>query len=324
MVGGAFACFRVDFLGFHATPILVCYQATGRLGAYSCYSIHCGVFRLVCRSKLLAEPFSRAWSGMVLVLLGLAFYVFCALSDSFHHHNLMGLGVASTLIGIALLIFGWRAMRYLWFPLLYLFVFGQTISDRFMEVATFKLQDIASYGSYIGFSILGFDVVREGNTLEIFYKNESYPLNIAEACSGMRMLMAFFALGVAMAYTGLTHIWQQIVLVLFALPTAIFVNILRVMTLGLLSIIDSGFAAGDFHTFVGTLWLIPAFLIYLGIVWVLKNLLINDEPEEVLEEAPSKFMFIGRPNTGFFDCSSALSHYCNCIPVWNACTQCDT
>jgi exosortase len=258
-----------------------------------------GYFVWLCRGKLLAEPFSRAWSGMVLVLLGLAFYVFCALSDSFHHHNLMGLGVASTLIGIVLLIFGWRAMRYLWFPLLYLFVFGQTISDRFMEVATFKLQDIASYGSYIGFSILGFDVVREGNTLEIFYKNESYPLNIAEACSGMRMLMAFFALGVAMAYTGLTHIWQQIVLVLFALPTAIFVNILRVMTLGLLSIIDSGFAAGDFHTFVGTLWLIPAFLIYLGIVWVLKNLLINDEPEEVLEEAPSKFMFIGRPNTGF-------------------------
>ena len=40
-----------------------------------------GYFVWLCRSKLLAEPFSRAWSGMVLVLLGVAFYVFCALSD---------------------------------------------------------------------------------------------------------------------------------------------------------------------------------------------------------------------------------------------------
>lgn len=258
-----------------------------------------GYFVWLSRRKLLALPFTRAWTGIVFVVLGLAFYIFCALSDSFHHHNLMGLGVASTLSGLLLFIFGWRAMKYLWFPLLYLFVFGQTISDRFMEVVTFKLQDVASYGSYIGFSILGFDVVREGNTLEIFYKNESYPLNIAEACSGMRMLMAFFALGVAMAFTGLKHFWQQFVLVLFALPTAIFVNILRVMTLGLLSIIDSGFAAGDFHTFVGTLWLIPAFLIYLGIVWLLKNVVIEDDVEEDIEETPSKFLFAGRPASGF-------------------------
>ena len=257
-----------------------------------------GYFVWLCRGKLLAVPFTRAWSGMALIIFGLALYIFCALSESFHHHNLMGFGVASACIGLVLFLFGWRSMRYLWFPLLYLFIFGQTISDRFMEVATFKLQDIASYGSYVGFSILGFDVVREGNTLEIFYKNESYPLNIAEACSGMRMLMAFFALGVAMAYTGLRHVWQRIVLVLFALPTAIFVNVLRVMTLGLLSIIDSGFAAGDFHTFVGTLWLIPAFLIYLGIVWILKNLVIEDDDEEA-EVQSSKLTFTEKPTSSF-------------------------
>ncbi|MBT4530478.1 MAG: exosortase/archaeosortase family protein [Phycisphaerae bacterium] len=257
-----------------------------------------GYFVWLCRGKILQQPFSRAWSGIVFVLFGLAFYIFCALSDSFHHHNLMGLGVASSLTGMVIFIFGWRPMKYLWFPLLYLFIFGQTISDRFMEVATFKLQDIASYGSYVGFSILGFDIVREGNTLELFYNNKSYPLNIAEACSGMRMLMAFFALGVAMAYTGLRYTWQRIVLVLFALPTAIFVNILRVMTLGLLSIIDSGFAAGDFHTFVGTVWLIPAFLIYLGIVWILKNLVIEPEEDEP-DESASIFLFTNKVTSGF-------------------------
>ena len=169
-----------------------------------------------------------------------------------------------------------------------------------MEIITFELQDIASVGSYYGLSFLGLDVTRAGNTLEILYDGNSYPLNIAEACSGMRMLMAFFALGVAMAYTSLKYTWQQIILVVLAVPTAVFVNILRVMTLGLLSIADSGFAAGDFHTFVGTLWLIPAFLIYLGIVWVLKNLVI-EEDEDIEDEEPiqNTIRFTGSAVSGF-------------------------
>lgn len=259
-----------------------------------------GYFVWSCKDKILKHPFERAWIGLLPVLLGLGWYMLCALGpSSMRHHNLMGLGVATTFGGLVLFLFGWRSMRYLWFPLLYLFVFAQTISDRFMEVVTFELQDIASVGSYYGLSFLGLDVTKAGNTLEILYDGVSHPLNIAEACSGMRMLMAFFALGVAMAYTSLKYTWQKIILVLLAIPTAVFVNILRVMTLGLLSIADSGFAAGDFHTFVGTLWLIPAFLIYLGIVWVLRNLVIEEGEE--YEEAPVKqpIRFTGSALSGF-------------------------
>ena len=260
-----------------------------------------GYFVWLCKDKILNRPFKRAWLGLVPIIFGLGWYSLCALGPtSMHHHNLMGAGVASTFAGLVLFLFGWRAMRYLWFPLLYLFIFAQTISDRFMEIITFELQDIASVGSYYGLSFLGLDVTRAGNTLNIFYDGNSYPLNIAEACSGMRMLMAFFALGVAMAYTSLKYTWQQIILVVLAVPTAVFVNILRVMTLGLLSIADSGFAAGDFHTFVGTLWLIPAFLIYLGIVWILKNLVI-EEGEEIEDEEPiqNTIRFTGSAVSGF-------------------------
>jgi exosortase len=259
-----------------------------------------GYFVWIYRDKLLQEPFRRAWFGLALIIIGIGWYSLCALGPiSMRHHNLMGAGVASTIAGIVLFIFGWRAIRYLWFPLLYLFVFGQSISDRFMEIVTFKLQDIASFGSYFGLSLLGFDVTQAGNTIEIFYDGKSYPLNIAEACSGMRMLMAFFALGVAMAFTGLRYTWQRIILVALAIPTAVFVNVLRVMTLGLLSIADSGFAAGDFHTFVGTIWLIPAFLIYLGIVWILKNLVIEEDDEIEDEKSEGTIRFVGSATSGF-------------------------
>ncbi|MBC8203728.1 MAG: exosortase [Planctomycetes bacterium] len=260
-----------------------------------------GYFVWLCRGPLLEKPFHRAWFGIVILILGLAWYTLCALGPmALHHHNLMGFGVGASLVGIVLFLFGWRSMKYLWFPLLYLIIFGQTISDRMMEVVTFKLQDIASIGSYYGLSFFGLDVTRSGNTLDILYNGEIYPLNIAEACSGMRMLMAFFALGVAMAYTGLRHFWQRAILVLLAVPTAVFVNILRVMTLGILSIADSGFATGDFHTFVGTLWLIPAFLIYLGIVWLLKNIIIEEGTEaEDPNSTKGSFEFKQSTSIGF-------------------------
>ena len=252
-----------------------------------------GYFVWLCRDRLLTQPFERSWLGICVLLLGLGWYMLCSLGPmALQHHNLMGFGVGTSLVGIVLFLFGWKSMKFLWFPLLYLIVFGQTVSDRLMEVITFKLQDIASIGSYFGLTSLGLDVTRAGNTIEILYNGKQYPLNIAEACSGMRMLMAFFALGVAMAYTGLSHVWQRAILVLLAVPTAVFVNILRVMTLGLLSIADKGFVTGEFHTFIGTLWLVPAFLIYLGIVWLLKNIIIEeevDEKEEIGKKQPIRF-----------------------------------
>jgi len=267
-----------------------------------------GYFVWNCRTRLLAKPFERSSFGIFVLLLGLGWYILCSIGPMvLQHHNLMGFGVGTSLVGIVLFLFGWKSMKYLWFPLLYLIVFGQTVSDRLMEVITFKLQDIASIGSYFGLTSLGLDVTRAGNTIEILYNGEQYPLNIAEACSGMRMLMAFFALGVAMAYITLSHVWQRVILVLLAVPTAVFVNILRVMTLGLLSIADKGFVTGDFHTFIGTLWLVPAFLIYLGIVWVLKNVIIEEEDEKEVLGKIQPIRFMKSAGVGFMVIIALLS-----------------
>jgi exosortase len=240
-----------------------------------------GYFVYLQREKLAAQPFKTTWIGLVPVLLGILGYSATVFGpQTLNHNNLRGAGVAVTLFGLVLLFCGWQAMRYLWFPLAYLVVFGQTISERVMKLVTEDLQDIAAVGSHIGFTLVGMDVDRAGNALTLHHNGQQIPLNIAEACSGMRMLMAFLALGVAMAYTGLPHLWQRIALVLLALPTAIFVNVLRVMTLGFLSLIDPGLATGDFHSFIGLLWLVPAFMIYLGIMWILRHLVT--EPDELL------------------------------------------
>lgn len=237
-----------------------------------------GYFVHLNRDKLLARPFKTTWLGLVPVALGVAWYLQCTIGlRTLQHHNLQGLGVWITIVGVVILFCGWRAMRWLWFPLVYLLVFGQTISERLMNLVTFRMQDITAKGSHLLMSAF-MDVERAGNTITLYHAGKAIPLNIAQACSGMRMLMAFLALGVAMAYTGLKHPWQRVLLVLLAVPTSIFVNILRVITLSLLTIIDSDLAEGDFHSFIGLVWLVPAFLIYLGLMWVIRNLVV-DEPK---------------------------------------------
>jgi len=237
-----------------------------------------GYFAYLNREKLLARPFKTTWEAFIPIVLGVAWYMICAFGPpALFHHNLQAVGVAATTGGLVLLFFGWRAMLWLWFPLLYLFVFGQYISERFMQIVTFKLQDLTARGAAPTLMLLGVDVQREGNTITIFDDGVAKALNIAEACSGMRMLMAFLALGVAMAYTGLKRWWQRVILVVMGVPTAIVVNIVRVVTLAMLALVDSGFAAGDFHSFIGLVWLVPAFLIYLGIMWLVRNIVIEEE-----------------------------------------------
>jgi exosortase/archaeosortase family protein len=65
--------------------------------------------------------------------------------------------------------------------------------------------------------------------------------------------------------------------VLLAAPVAILINILRVAVLGLLSMVDANLAAGQAHTLIGTLLLIPGLMLFLLVVWTL-NKVVGDRP----------------------------------------------
>jgi len=234
-----------------------------------------GYFVWLRRADLRRIGFRTNWAGLVLVIAGIGWYSLCVFGPQpLWHHNLRGAGVGLTITGIALLFCGLRAMTVLLFPIAYLVIFGQTISDVFLERFTQLLQDLTARASQVALILTGLDVDRTGNVLLLWERGaaEPSPLNIAEACSGMRMLMAFLALGVAMAYIGLDRLWQRVLLVLLAFPVALVVNILRVVTLAWLSRLDSDLAAGDFHTFVGLVWLVPAFLLFLSLQWTIRSL----------------------------------------------------
>ncbi|MGA1265636.1 MAG: exosortase/archaeosortase family protein [Phycisphaerales bacterium] len=235
-----------------------------------------GWFVWIKRDRILAEPLRPAWSGLPLIVLGVAAYAACVFGPAtLQHHNTRGFAVGLTFFGLVLLVTGWAWMKWLWFPICYVIAFGQTISERFLSIVTYKLQDISAKGAYILLGLFGMDVDLTGNVLTVFQDGNPHQLNVAEACSGMRMLVAFMALGVAMAYVSLPTIWQRVTLVVMGVPVAVFVNVLRVASLGVLSLFDSEFAAGEFHHFIGLVWLVPAFLLYLLVLWILTNLVVQ-------------------------------------------------
>ncbi|MFM8816723.1 MAG: exosortase/archaeosortase family protein [Phycisphaerales bacterium] len=238
-----------------------------------------GYFVWLKRDQLLAEPFRPSWWGIGVFVLGMSIYMLAAFGPpAVQHHNVRGLGAAIALLGGALAILGLRSFRYLWFPWAYWLVFGQTISQRLLSRVTERLQDWSAVGADILMNALGIDVERFGNVLTIHLSDgTSHPLNVAEACSGMRTLMAFLAIGVAMAALGLGTWWQRTALVVAGIPISLFVNILRVTSLGLLSIIDPNMSAGEFHSMVGLVWLVPAFLMFLGAMWVIRNLVVEEQ-----------------------------------------------
>ena len=83
------------------------------------------------------------------------------------------------------------------------------------------------------------------------------------------MVIAFLALGTAMALVGLKEWWQRVVLVMLAVPVALLLNVIRIGVLGLAVQVNPELAAGQAHMFIGMLLLIPGFGMYLLIRWAL-------------------------------------------------------
>ncbi|NQT03096.1 MAG: exosortase/archaeosortase family protein, partial [Planctomycetes bacterium] len=118
-----------------------------------------------------------------------------------------------------------------------------------------------------------------GVVIDVIYKGQHLEpsLNVAEACSGMRLLMAFLALGVAMAYLHHRPLWQRFVLLASTIPIAIFCNIVRVTVTGFIYVlIHPKYTQGIYHDSLGLMMLPLAFGLYGFLAWFMSSLFIED------------------------------------------------
>ncbi len=145
------------------------------------------------RERILRIRPTTFWPGLAPMMLGVVCYFFFIVGIG--NHMLQGFAMILTLAGMSLLLMGPRLFRYVFLPISYL-VFTVTVAEQVMIKLTFELQHIAAVGAWMVLRIAGmigqFAVIISGNTLTV---GSGQPLNVAEACSGMRMVIAFIAAG---------------------------------------------------------------------------------------------------------------------------------
>jgi exosortase/archaeosortase family protein len=102
----------------------------------------------------------------------------------------------------------------------------------------------------------------------------------------MRLLMAFLALGVAMAYIERRPLWQRLVLMGMGIPVAVFTNVLRVTITSYMFVLDRPELGKDFmHEFTGMLMLGPALAMLWLLGWLLQVMFVEEGDET--DEEPS-------------------------------------
>ncbi len=236
------------------------------------------------KDQILNGCFRPNYLGLFFVVCGLLFYPFNIVQLRFGY--LSPLSMIATLGAVVLFLGGWRLVRYTWLPVAYLF-FAVPLPDRYYRGITIPMRIWgASAASALLSLVRDMDATASGVVINVVYKGKHLEpaLDVAEACSGMRLLMAFLALGVAMAYLHQRPIWQRLTLLASIIPIAILCNIIRVTATGFVyALIGPQYAQGIYHDILGLSMLPLAFGLYGALAWFMSNILVE---ESKLETAP--------------------------------------
>ncbi|MCL2645498.1 MAG: exosortase/archaeosortase family protein [Phycisphaerales bacterium] len=220
--------------------------------------------------RQLTPRFSLA--GLFVLLLGIVGQVCFRATGTDHMSNLSMLVV---LLGGSLFILGWEFMKVLWLPIGFLACAIPFPMPIYVALTT-KLQIIAAEVGLFILTITGVDAQLSGTIINVYRNGTVCPLNVELACSGMKMLVAFFALAIALAYSTNRPIWQKLFLAICALPIAILCNAMRVaFTALLVAHWGEQWAKGSAHAYFGLLMLVPAMFLQLGVAWVLDKIFVE-------------------------------------------------
>ncbi|AKJ27910.1 exosortase B [Caldimonas brevitalea] len=132
--------------------------------------------------------------------------------------------------GIAVL-FGWRAVRVVTFPILFL-VFMVPLPAAVIDSLTGPLKRTVSVVAENLLYEAGYPIARSGVVLTI----GQYQLLVADACSGLNSMFSLSALGLLYVYLMKhTSRWRNIAILASILPIAFLANSVRVMILVLVT-----------------------------------------------------------------------------------------
>ena len=185
------------------------------------------------------------------------------------------LSLVACVPGIVLLIGGFPALKWAW-PACFFLLFMVPLPYGLEVALRGPLRDVGTIASTYVMQTMGMPAFADGNVIIV----GDVRIGVAEACSGLRMLMIFFALSTAVAILIEQPLWRRAFIVCSAVPIALISNIARIASTGSLHALGYGdFANAVFHDLAGWLMMVLA-LILLWIEIALLDRLVIEETDD--------------------------------------------
>jgi exosortase len=222
------------------------------------------------------------WHGLSLLLIG----VLMRFASAYIYFEwLDAVSLLPTLAGIFVLLGGRAALGWAW-PAIGFLLFMVPLPYRIETALGLPLQRMATICSTYVLQTLGLPALAEGNVILL----GNGRIGVAQACSGLSMMLIFFALSTALAVVVHRPRLDKAIVVLSSLPIAVLVNVARIVATGVAQEkFGPQVAHAIFHDAAGWL-MMPLALGLLGLeLWLLSRLLPETEA--------SRPLTIGLPGT---------------------------
>jgi exosortase len=214
-------------------------------------------------------------------LWGLAFFaVWASLRWTAIYFNYGSLPEVSMLFffaGTAIFVGGWEGLHWAWPSIIFLF-FMIPLPGAVQGLASEQLQTRATQLSTYVIQTLGIAAIAQGNVIQLTDR----PLEVARACSGLRMMMLFFALCIGAAFVTQRPLWEKLLIIASAAPIAVAANVARIVLTAVIyeiaslwpTVIDLDTAGELIHDWAGYMMMPIGLLFLLAETTLLSKLLV--------------------------------------------------
>ncbi|TDX22239.1 VPLPA-CTERM-specific exosortase XrtD [Rhodovulum visakhapatnamense] len=207
-------------------------------------------------------PKPDRWPGVVLVTTALALGALGILSNI---GDIAAYGIILWIGGMILISFGWQDGRKFWPPVLHLVYMLPLPATLYYKVTT-SLQFISSELGAWFLHMLSIPVYLDGNIIDLGVTK----LLVAEACSGLRYMFPIMSFSYVFAVLYRGPKWHKAVLLISAVPIAIFMNSVRIALAGVIvQHFGLDWVEGFSHFFEGWVIFLACILILFGLAWLM-------------------------------------------------------
>mgnify|MGYP001585355657 CR=1 FL=1 len=202
--------------------------------------------------------------SLLLLLFGILMFMFGWRED---YQLIYTLSIVPLLYGLISYLYGMNVAKALSFPILYLLLL---VPPPFgiLDSITLPMRHGVSVVTEAILSLFNYPIKREGLLLSIGY----HDIFMGQPCSGFRSLITMFSLVLVYIYISKAKLAKKLILTSFIMPLALLGNLIRIITLCLITFYFGEEAGqGFFHNFSGIVIFVIVILGIMGVESLLEK-----------------------------------------------------